>query len=264
MIAPPSLEGDATHRNLEDFSHRASRFRASLQEKETSQLEKIISQIRFGPGDSIIDIGIGTANASLPFLKAGGRVVGIELTPAMARQGKASLEEKGLGERVVFAIAQAEHSPLANDMADAAICRNVFHHLQAPAIILEEMARAVRPGGHVIIDDFYEPDSDDERAMLHEIECLRVPSHVRTLSVSEFRALFEKAGLPIMHLSATFKRRTLSSWLDLTRASSENIMRIRLRFEQMHAAGGGWWEVEKQDDDYLFSHKRMVIIGKKK
>jgi SAM-dependent methyltransferase len=182
----------------------------------------------------------------------------------MARKGKASLEERGFGEKVVFAIAQGERSPLASNRADAAICRNVFHHLQRPEIILQEMARAVRPGGHVIIDDYYEPESEEDRAILHAIECLRVPSHVRTLSVGELRGIFEKAGLPIIHLSATFRRRTLSGWLEQSDASSENILRIRLRFEQMQAAGGGFWDVEKQGDDYLFSHKRMMIIGKKK
>ncbi len=125
------------------------------------------------------------------------------------------------------------------------------------------MARAVRRGGHVIIDDFYEPDSDEARAPLHQIESLRVPSHVRTLSDGEFRAMFEEAGLKVTHLTPAFKRRTLGSWMERADASPETNAVIREMFEEMQCAGGGWWEVEREGDDYMFSHKRLTVIGRK-
>jgi hypothetical protein len=126
------------------------------------------------------------------------------------------------------------------------------------------MARAVRRGGHVIIDDFFEPDSDEARAPLHKIECLRVSSHVRTLSEGEFRAMFEETGLEIAHLAPTFKRRTLGSWMEQADSSPGTNSTIREMFEEMRNAGGGWWEVAREGDDYMFSHKRLTVIGKKK
>ncbi len=256
-------ETDAARRNREDFSRRAVQFRGPLQDKEIAPLLEAVSIVGFGPGDTLVDIGIGTGNASLPFLGAGGRVIGIELTPAMARRGKAHLEKEGFGGRALFANAAAEKSPLADGAADAAICRNVFHHLEDPRIVLGEMARAVRKGGHVIIDDYYEPDSLDERAPLHKIESLRVSSHVRTLSEGEFRALFDEAALEITHPSPTFKRRTLGSWMERADSSPETLSAIRNLFEEMRSEGGGWWEVESEGDDYMFSHKRLTIIGRK-
>jgi ubiquinone/menaquinone biosynthesis C-methylase UbiE len=257
------MTGDAARRNREDFSRRAGRFREPIGSRDSAPLEEAVSITGFGPGDSLVDIGIGTGNASLPFLKAGGRVAGIEVTPAMARRGKEHLEKEGFGGRFVFANAEAEQSPLADGAADAAICRNVFHHLERPLIVLKEMARAVRRGGHVIIDDFYEPDSEEARAPLHEIECLRVSSHVRTLSEGEFRAMFEEAGLEIIHLAPTFKRRTLSSWMERADSSPGTGSAIRKLFEEMRNAGGGWWEAEREGDDYMFSHKRLTVIGRK-
>ncbi len=259
------MTSDAARRNREDFSRRAGRFRKPLSGQDSAPLEEAVSIIGFGPGHSLIDIGIGTGNASLPFLKAGGRVAGIELTPVMARQGKEHFEKEGFGGRFVFVNAAAEQSPLADGAADAAICRNVFHHLEEPLVVLKEMTRAVRRGGHVIIDDFFEPDSDEERAPLHKIECLRVSSHMRTLSEGEFRAMFEEAGLEIVHLAPTFKRRTLISWMERTGASPETNAVIQGMFEEMRRAGGGWWEVESEAEagDYTFSHKRLTVIGKK-
>jgi SAM-dependent methyltransferase len=107
------MTADAARRNREDFSRRAGRFRNPLDSRESAPLEEAVSITGFGPGDTLVDIGIGTGNASLPFLKAGGRVAGIELTPAMARRGKEHLEKEGFGGRFVFANAEAERSPLA-------------------------------------------------------------------------------------------------------------------------------------------------------
>ena len=257
------MTNDAARRNREDFSRRAAQFRQPISGQESAPLEEAVSITGFGPGHSLIDIGIGTGNASLPFLKAGGRVAGIELTPEMARRGVENLEAEGFGGRFVFANAAAENSPLADGAADAAICRNVFHHLEQPLIVLKEMARAVRRGSHVIIDDFYEPDSDEARAPLHKIECLRVSSHVCTLSEGDLSAMFEEAGLETVHITPTFKRRTLGSWMERAGASPENNVVIRDMFEEMLITGGGWWEVAREGEDYIFSHKRLTVIGRK-
>lgn len=254
---------DAARRNRDDFSRRAGQFQGPLHAGENAALEDALTWIEFGPGNTLIDFGIGTGNASLPFLRAGGRVVGIELTPAMALRGRERLEKEGFGGRFVFANARAEQPPLAAGAADAALCRNVFHHLGTPRAVLTEMARAVRPGGHVIIDDFCEPDAEEERAPLHRIECLRVPSHVRTLSERELRSMFREAGLEVAHLAPGFRRRTLGSWMARADAAPEIHARIREMFEEMLQAGGGWWDVEREGDDYLFSHKRLTAIGRK-
>ncbi len=254
---------DAARRNREDFSRRAEKFRAPLTENESAPLEEAVSQISFGPGRTLIDIGTGTGNASLPFLRAGGLLLGVELTPAMARRGKENLEKEGFGGRFIFTNARAEQSPLADGMADAAICRNVFHHLERPRVVLKEMARAVRQGGHVIIDDFYEPDSDEERRPLHKIESLRVASHVQSLSEGEFRTMFEETGLEVGHVTPSFKRRTLGSWMERADAAPETHAIIREMFEEMRREGGGWWEVKREGDDFMFSHKRLTVVGRK-
>lgn len=263
-MSSPSPEGDETlHQNLADFSRRVGHFQAPLLHQEKTSLEQAVSRIGFGPGQIIVDIGSGTGNAVIPFLKAGGCAIGVELTPSMARKGLDRLNAACFSKRVVFSISRGEHSPVATGSVHAAICRNVFHHLENPLVVLKEMTRIVEKGGHVIIEDFYEPDSDEERMPLHTIDRLRVPSHVRTLSMGEFRALFHKAGISLTHLIATAKRQRLSEWLDQGETTDGNMALIRMHFEKLLRQGGGWWDVESEGNDYIFSHKRITIIGRK-
>lgn len=263
-MSSPSPEWDETlHQNLADFSRRAGHFQVPLPNQEETSLEQAVSRIGFGPGQVIVDIGSGTGNAVIPFLRSGGCAIGVELTPTMARKGLDQLNEACFSKQVVFAIGRGEHSPIAMGSVHAAICRNVFHHLENPLVVLKEMTRIVGNGGHVIIDDFYEPDADEERMPLHAIDRLRVPSHVRTLSMGEFRTLFQKAGVSLTHLIATAKRQRLSEWLDRGETSPTNMALIRMHFENLRRQGGGWWDVESEGNDYVFSHKRITLIGRK-
>ncbi|MDP6365491.1 MAG: class I SAM-dependent methyltransferase [Nitrospinota bacterium] len=142
---------------MDDFTRRAGQFDRKVKEKESAQFERAVHDSGFGPGHVAVDMGIGTGNAALPFLKAGGRVFGVELTPAMAQKGAKRLAEEGFAARALYTIAPAERAPIGCEAADAAVSRNVFHHFADPRAVFTEMAWTVRPGGHVFVIYFSIP-----------------------------------------------------------------------------------------------------------
>ncbi|MBM4437689.1 MAG: methyltransferase domain-containing protein [Actinobacteria bacterium] len=62
-------------------------------------------------------------------------------------------------------------------MHHAATCRDAFHHFSDPASAAREMARAVRPGGRLVIADTVSPNDPELADAMQSIEALRDPSH---------------------------------------------------------------------------------------
>jgi len=65
----------------------------------------------------------------------------------------------------------------------------------------------------VFVIDYYDPEGEDEREILNRIEFLRVPSHVRTLALSEFRAMYDSAGLKLLDPMTSASRTRFAEWI---------------------------------------------------
>lgn len=94
------------------------------------------------PGQSVLDIGIGTGLASLLFRKAGLRVYGMDVSPEMLdvcrRKGFTDLKRHDLTEPPY---------PYAPGSLDHAICAGVLNFFRDLAPVFQECARILRAGG---------------------------------------------------------------------------------------------------------------------
>lgn len=255
---------DPLRTNIDDFSRRAAAYTHGLPESEGAWLKDTIRKIGFGEGNLLVDIGVGTANAALPFLEAGGRLLGVDPAGAMAQKGRARLDEIGLGTSAAFLLGDGHQIPLADGCADCSICRNVFHHMRSPAEVTSEMVRILRPGGHIIVMDHYAPDDAGAQAEIHVTEKLREPSLVHTVSLAEFRAHYAAAGADLIEAHTEKERLDALKWLKSGRTPEANIPAVFDGLEKMRDGGGGWFEAEGARDALTIFRKRTFVLGKKR
>jgi len=107
------------------------------------------------PGDAVLDIGCGAGVDSLVaghLVGAGGRVVGIGVTPAMIEKARAHQARLGLA-NVTFQVADAEALPFPDNDFDAVISNGVFNLTLNKAKALAEVHRVLKPGGRLLLAD---------------------------------------------------------------------------------------------------------------
>jgi SAM-dependent methyltransferase len=125
------------------------------------QVEAAMAQVLGGaPLGLLVDIGTGTGRMLELF---GGRAVqalGIDRSSEMLRLARAKLQGRDnteLRQADLYAL------PLADGAADVAILHHVLHFAEAPAAAIGEAARALGPGGRLLIADFASHDREELR-----------------------------------------------------------------------------------------------------
>jgi ubiquinone/menaquinone biosynthesis C-methylase UbiE len=96
----------------------------------------------------VIEIGSGTG-ASLPYYERAARVVAVEPDESMARRLPDKIAEASVPIEVMSA--HAEELPFPDESFDAAVFAFVLCSVQAPARVLEEARRVLKPRGKLVL-----------------------------------------------------------------------------------------------------------------
>ena len=176
------------------------------------------------PIDSLLDVGTGTGRMLEVLAPQAGRALGIDQSPQMLRMARARLERAGLRNAQlrqgdIFAL------PVERNSTDVAVLHQVLHYLDDPSRALREVARALRPGGRLLVVDFAP----------HDDESLRTAHAHRRLGFSreEIAGLMADAGLDV-----TLARDlapsgagslTVSLWMGCDRRLQSDLLPLALR-----------------------------------
>jgi arsenite methyltransferase len=110
---------------------------------------------RIEPGSVVLDLGCGAGTDLLiaaQMTGGAGRVIGVDMTPAMLERAAASALEMGL-ENVELHEALIEALPLADQSVDVVISNGVIDLLPDKDVVFAEIDRVLRPGGRLQVAD---------------------------------------------------------------------------------------------------------------
>jgi demethylmenaquinone methyltransferase/2-methoxy-6-polyprenyl-1,4-benzoquinol methylase len=108
----------------------------------------------------VLDVACGPAGVALQLAdRTGARVVGIDLTIDMLRQGQRNVAERGMADQIQLVAGRAEQAPFADGTFDALTFTYLLRYVDDPQATLVELARLVKPGGPVASLEFLLPRS---------------------------------------------------------------------------------------------------------
>lgn len=107
------------------------------------------------PGEHVVDVGCGAGIDSLiaaQMVAPTGRVIGIDMTPAMLARARSSADEID-ARQVDFRDGLAESLPVEDGWADVVISNGVVNLFPDKMAGLREMSRVLKPGGRLQVGD---------------------------------------------------------------------------------------------------------------
>ncbi len=158
------------------------------------------------PGQVVLDLGSGGGFDCFlagPKVGAEGRVIGVDMTPAMLSKARGNLasyrKSTGLN-NVEFRLGEIEYLPVADASVDVIISNCVINLSPDKPQVWREIARVLRPGGRVAASDMalLQPLP---AAVIEQIEAL-IGCVAGAVLVDEYRDMIEAVGLKDVELTA--------------------------------------------------------------
>lgn len=125
--------------------------------------EEIIALLQLKPGMGVADIGTGTGYM-LPHLSAAvgpkGHVYGEDIAPDFLDRARARVAGDKLANTRLI-LGTTTDPKLPPHSVNVALVLDVYHHFDYPDKMLANIGSALKPGGHLVIVDFYKKDRPD-------------------------------------------------------------------------------------------------------
>lgn len=208
----PETDEAAKERAKAQFGARASNYVGSRSHARADDLTRMIELAEPRPTDRLLDIATGGGNVARVFSPHVASVVASDITPAMLAAVGAAFRGKGLT-NVSFAEADAEDLPFGDASFEIVACRIAPHHFPRPDRFVAESARVLSPGGRFVLVDSTVP-AGEVGDVWNRFEKARDPSHVRSLTVDEWRDLIRAAGLEPRAVESIPRRHEFDDWVD--------------------------------------------------
>lgn len=215
---------------------------AASQDERAAELAERVRRFVQPRGDKrALDVGTGAGALALALAPLVREVVGVDRVPellALARE-RAPANAK-------FGEADATELPFGDDSFDLAGTLRTLHHVARPELVVAELARVTRRGGHVLVVDQIAPVDPLEALELDRFERARDASHARLLPEIDLRHLFEANALTLVRMERDVEQRELGSYLDRAGCEGEARERAAALAPDPCTAELGWYLLEKR------------------
>ena len=197
----------------------------------------------------MLDVACGTGLVSRAFRDRAERIVGIDLTPAMAEHSAGWLDELVIG--------SAEAMPFDDGSFDLTICRQGIQFMDAPRAA-GEMVRVTRPGGRVVLVNLCAYGEED-REEYFEILRLRNPARRVFFMPDEPGRLLRDAGCREVETHYHVSSEDVAAWSENGAITDARAGRIGELYRDASPAFRELHKVEFRDDGRIVDHMLFAI-----
>lgn len=170
------------------------------------------------PDALVLDACCGSGVVGDSFRGRVGKIVGLDITPEMAKLASTRLDEVVLGD--VYDI------PFEAAHFDMAVNREVLHLLPNPQRPVSEIFRVLKPGGQFVVGQML-PYSAIDAPFMFRVLKKKQPLFFNNFLEEDFRALLESAGFVDITMQEILQWEDIDLWIDTWETSSLHRHEIR-------------------------------------
>ena len=240
------------------FGRQASWYTVSDVHRASPGLAELLRLAAPFSGARALDIATGTGFTALAVAPRCRRVIGLDLTLGMVREARGLARERGVS-NVLFCLGDAEAVPFCDQAFELVTCRFASHHFPHLARAFGEMARVVKKGGAVILEDTCAPESQDLAGIMNRWELKRDPSHIANHPPSRLHAMLEECGLTVDAATMTHVPQEFRDWAHRGGVSDDDTAALRTSFLTAPPAAHAAFRIENKDSGLRFAWPAIVV-----
>jgi ubiquinone/menaquinone biosynthesis C-methylase UbiE len=210
----------------EQFGKTAATYLTSTPHALGKSLERLVALTSPQRNWRALDVATGGGHVAYTFAPHVERMWATDITQEMLDMVKGEAQKRRLA-NVRTAYAKAEALPFEDASFDLVTSRIAPHHFDSIPQFLAEAHRVLKPNGLIAVVDNVVP-AGSVGDYVNAFERFRDPSHLRALTMEEWRDVLAKAGFKIAHEEQLYKQMEFQSWAARHDANMQAFLRAML------------------------------------
>ncbi|MGH2479765.1 MAG: class I SAM-dependent methyltransferase [Ktedonobacteraceae bacterium] len=258
----PSTEEEKMRQVQSQFGAVAADYVTSKVHASGQDLVWLVEAAALTGSEYVLDVATGGGHTAFALAPHAAQVVALDLTRPMLEVAQHEATIRHL-HNISFLEGNAQELPCADSSFDVVTCRHAPHHFPNVRQAACEWARVLKPGGKLVLVDSTSPEEPEADALLHQIESLRDPSHVRNYRISEWTAVLNEAGFTMREAREWSLFLDIPSWTQRMRTPPEAVATIERLMRTASQATRERLGIGEQDGALGFTLPVAFIMGMK-
>lgn len=243
----------------ERFGKHAESYATNPGHAQSDDLAIILDLLKPQADWQVLDVATGGGHMAALVAPHVTSVVASDLSQGMLTAATKVFAAKGLT-NVSTVLTDVEALAFADETFDAVTCRIAPHHFLNIEKAVAEMARVLKKGGVLLIEDNIAPQAARLDRFINTLEKLRDRTHVRSYTNREWREMVRAAGFNVTRTRDYRKKHDIADWIGRSELTADELAKLSIFFLAAPKWARQAFLIEYADDRAVtFTDEKIIL-----